>query len=93
MMKLAPEWVQTSDPVIRSPACYRWTTAPPLNILTDGHDVSRVADSPIHRTSGVPDGGGVALYYEGELSDSEIMKEILGMTGVMQWIWWISPRG
>ena len=28
MTKLAPEWVQTSDPVIRSPACYRWTTAP-----------------------------------------------------------------
>ena len=40
-----------------------------VNILTDGHDVSRVADSPIHRTSGVPAGGGVALYYEGELSD------------------------
>ena len=32
MTKLAPppppEWVQTSDPMIRSPACYRWTTAP-----------------------------------------------------------------
>ena len=28
MTKLAPEWVQTSDPVIRSPARYRWTTAP-----------------------------------------------------------------
>ena len=28
MMKLAPEWVRTSDPVIRSPARYRWTTAP-----------------------------------------------------------------
>ena len=28
MTKLAPEWVRTSDPVIRSPACYRWTTAP-----------------------------------------------------------------
>ena len=27
-MKLAPEWVRTSDPVIRSPARYRWTTAP-----------------------------------------------------------------
>ena len=26
MTKLAPEWVRTSDPVIRSPA--RWTTAP-----------------------------------------------------------------
>ena len=28
MTKLAPEWVQTSDPVIRSPARYRWATAP-----------------------------------------------------------------
>ena len=28
MTKLAPEWVQTSDPVIRSPARYHWTTAP-----------------------------------------------------------------
>ena len=28
MTKLAPEWVRTNDPVIRSPACYRWTTAP-----------------------------------------------------------------
>ena len=29
MTKLAPEWVRTSDPVIRSPARYCWTTAPP----------------------------------------------------------------
>ena len=28
MTKLAPEWVRTSDPVIRSQARYRWTTAP-----------------------------------------------------------------
>ena len=28
MTKLAPEWVRTSDPVIRSPARYRWTTTP-----------------------------------------------------------------
>ena len=28
MTKLAPEWVRTSDPVIRSPARYRWSTAP-----------------------------------------------------------------
>ena len=27
MTKLAPEWVRTSDPVIRSPARYRWATA------------------------------------------------------------------
>ena len=26
MTKLAPEWVRTSDPVIRSPARYRWTS-------------------------------------------------------------------
>ena len=31
MTKLAPEWVRTSDPVIRSPARYRWTTAPPFS--------------------------------------------------------------
>ena len=29
MTKLAPEWVRTSDPVIRTSARYRWTTAPP----------------------------------------------------------------
>ena len=28
MTKLAPEWIRNSDPVIRSPARYRWTTAP-----------------------------------------------------------------
>ena len=28
MTKLAPEWVRTSDPVIRSPARYHWTTTP-----------------------------------------------------------------
>ena len=28
MTKLAPELVRISDPVIRSPARYRWTTAP-----------------------------------------------------------------
>ena len=28
MTKLSTEWVRTSDPVIRSPARYRWTTAP-----------------------------------------------------------------
>ena len=30
MTKLAHEWVQTNDPVIRSPARYRWTMAPAL---------------------------------------------------------------
>ena len=28
MKLIPPEWVRTSDPVIRSPARYRWTTAP-----------------------------------------------------------------
>ena len=36
MTKLAPEWVRTSDPVIRRPARYRWTTAPaPFKIRDD----------------------------------------------------------
>ena len=35
MTKLAPEWVRTSDPVIRSPARYRWTTAPAKNLYGD----------------------------------------------------------
>ena len=34
MTKLAPEWVRTSDPVIRSPARYRWTTAPASTVPT-----------------------------------------------------------
>ena len=42
-----------------------------VDILTEGHDVSRVAESPIHWTSGVTDGDGVAFYYEGDLSDSD----------------------
>ena len=33
MTKLAPEWVRTSDPVIRNPARYRWTTAPASTIF------------------------------------------------------------
>ena len=37
MTKLAPEWVRTSDPVIRSPARYRWTTAPALKHVLKGH--------------------------------------------------------
>ena len=32
MTKLAPKWVRTSDPVIRSPARYRWTTAPTVHL-------------------------------------------------------------
>ena len=33
MTKLAPEWVRTCNPVIRSPARYRWTTAPARSAL------------------------------------------------------------
>ena len=28
MMKHAPEWVRTSDPVIKSPDCYLWIIVP-----------------------------------------------------------------
>ena len=42
-----------------------------VDILTEGHYVSRVADSPIQRAPGVTDGDGVALYYEGDLGDSD----------------------
>ena len=37
MTKLSPEWVRTSDPVIRSPARYRWTTAPADLIERSAH--------------------------------------------------------
>ena len=47
MTKLAPEWVRTSDPVIRSPARYRWTTAPAQvrrwnerKVIISGEDIS-----------------------------------------------------
>ena len=41
MTKLAPEWVRTSDPVIRIPARYRWTTAPArmVKMMYGGDDV------------------------------------------------------
>ena len=44
---------------------------PVADSLTVGHDVPKVAGSPIRRSSGETDGGGVALYYEGDLSDSD----------------------
>ena len=40
-------------------------------ILTEGHDVSEIAESPIQRASGVTDGDGAAFYYEGDLDDSD----------------------
>ena len=45
MTKLAPEWVQTSDPVIRSPARYRWTTAPAMFI--DEQTINRILISDL----------------------------------------------
>ena len=42
MTKLAPEWVRTSDPVIRSPARYRWTTAPASPEEDDIIEVSHI---------------------------------------------------
>ena len=47
------------------------STEPVADILTVGHDVPRVAESPICRNSCETDGGGVAFYYEGDLSDSD----------------------
>ena len=44
-------------------------TEPVADILTVGHDVARVAESPIRRNSCETDG--VTFYYEGDLSDSD----------------------
>ena len=50
MTKLAPEWVRTSDPLIRSPVRYRWTTAPALHVkwrkwpeISERHEENRPA--------------------------------------------------
>ena len=43
MTKLAPEWVRTSDPVIRSPARYRWTTVPAQSPYVVGEDITNIA--------------------------------------------------
>ena len=44
---------------------------PMADILTVRHDVPEVAGSPIRRSSSETDGGGAALYYEGDLCDSD----------------------
>ena len=44
MMKLAPEWVRTSDPVIRSPSRYRWTTAPAPKLRRNIATMSQLAE-------------------------------------------------
>ena len=41
MTKLAPEWVRTNDPVIRSPARYRWSTAPAYRVHGRNKSTSR----------------------------------------------------
>ena len=47
MTKLAPEWVRTSDPVIRSPARYRWTTAPARHLWQNHMDYDEVLHMPL----------------------------------------------
>ena len=52
MTKLAPEWVRTSDPVIRSPARYRWTTAPAnsdLETIPYSTEDSDLSEDPLLR--------------------------------------------
>ena len=61
-------------------------TEPEADIITVGHDVPEVAGSPISRSSSEIYGGGAAVPYEGDVSDSDcekIVREILGRTGVV----------
>ena len=72
-------------------------TEPVADILTEGHDVPELTESPIRRNSCETDG--VACYYEGDLSDSDC-----GSVGdreidtwedwcdsvFSKWIWWVS---
>ena len=54
MTKLAPEWVRTSDPVIRSPARYRWTTAPAIGPVMRNMTIMRgmlVGPDPMSRST------------------------------------------
>ena len=57
MTKLAPEWVRTNDPVIRSPARYRWTTAPAPEYARGMLLISRVrwsyAGMQVYRTASI----------------------------------------
>ena len=61
MTKLAPEWVRTSDPVIRSPARYRWTMAPAsTNSVSDPENIEPTNFVFVGGSSGaVSQGGGV----------------------------------
>ena len=64
-------------------------TEPVADILTMGHDVPGVVESPIRQNSCETDGGGVAFYYEGDLNDSDCGSvgdqeyRIRGRTGVI----------
>ena len=46
-------------------------TEPEADIITVGHDVPEVAGSPIRRSSSEIYGGGAAVHYEGDVSDSD----------------------
>ena len=46
-------------------------TEPVVDIITIGHDVPEVAGSPIRRSSSETYGGGAAVLYEGDISDSD----------------------
>ena len=59
-----------------------------VDILTEGHDGSRVAESPIQRASGVTDGDGWpfimrAISVIRTVGRLGIVRGILGMTGVI----------
>ena len=60
MTKLAPEWVRTSDPVIRSPARYRWTMAPAFALVALSSELG-TAGSMVCSTLGLPGGHGDGL--------------------------------
>ena len=75
MTKLAPEWVRTSDPVIRSPSRYRWTTAPALHGL-EGSTYVHQGSSGGYRGTPPPGSGGrsVLLIIHSALSRSAVRR-------------------
>ena len=44
---------------------------PVVDTPTVGHDVPRIAESPVRQNSCEIGGGGVTFYYEGDLNDSD----------------------
>ena len=73
MTKLAPEWVRTSDPVIRSPARYRWTTAP----ASYGVEISESISSDIMpcREENMDCGWGKVLWALGKVQ-SVVLRQV-----------------